>query len=218
MNENKMQVIEKRIERTAEALRKNNMEVIVAETKEKALHKIKSMILEGDIIGCGGSKTLEEIGLIDYLNDHPRDFNFLSRKRTDDDLFTIQDKREIQRQSLLSDIYFSSSNAVTENGELFNIDGNANRIAALAFGPKSVVVVVGYNKIVKDIDEAYKRVKRLAAPANALRLGIETPCAKVGECQNCKLPQKICCSALIQGQQRNAGRIKVIIVKEELGF
>lgn len=217
MDENKAKIIEMRLEKTKKALINNNMNAIVVDSKEQALKKIRSMILEGDIIGAGGSRTLDEIGLIDYLNEHPREFDFIGRRRSEEELFSLN-KREIQRQSLLSDIFFCSSNAITENGELFNIDGNGNRVAALAFGPKSVVVVAGYNKIVKDIDEAYQRVRRISAPANALRLGLETPCSVAGECQDCRSDCKICCSALIQGWQRNKNRITVILVKEELGF
>ncbi|MEG1447876.1 MAG: lactate utilization protein [Oscillospiraceae bacterium] len=218
MNDLQMQIIEKRIERTVEALKKNNMDAVFVQTKEQALRKIKSCLLEGDTVGSGGSETLNEIGIIDYLNDHLREYNFLSTARRGDDLFSPQEKYQMQRQSLLSDMYLSGANAITENGEIFNIDGNSNRVAALAFGPKSVIIVVGYNKIVKDVDAAIERVKRDAAPANAIRLGYDTPCAKTGVCQDCKSPQRVCCTYMLQRFQRNKNRIKVIIVGEELGL
>lgn len=112
----------------------------------------------------------------------------------------------------------SSANAITENGELYNVDGNSNRVAALVYGPDSVIVVAGYNKIVPDIDAAVQRVKKVAAPINAVRLHCETPCAKVGECMNCHSEGRICCNYVVSAQQRHKNRIKVVLVGEELGF
>ena len=111
-----------------------------------------------------------------------------------------------------------SSNAITENGELYNVDGNGNRVAALVWGPKSVIVVAGYNKIVKDIDEAKTRVREIAAPSNAARLGCDTPCTKTGHCMDCSSSKRICATTVITGRQRVENRIKVILVGEELGY
>ena len=111
-----------------------------------------------------------------------------------------------------------SSNAVTEEGELYNVDGNSNRVAALAYGPDSVIVVAGCNKIVPDIAAAVERVKKIAAPVNATRLHCSTPCAKTGECMNCHSDGRICCNYLVSAQQRHQDRIKVILVGEELGY
>lgn len=122
-----------------------------------------------------------------------------------------------------------STNALTENGELYNVDGNSNRVAALLYGPKSVIVVCGINKIVKNIDEAIKRVKTIAAPHNTIRLGIETPCGKTGECvslrkenpefcDGCHGDTRICCNYVVSAQQRHIDRIKVIIIGEEYGY
>ena len=127
-------------------------------------------------------------------------------------------------------MYFTSTNAVTENGELYNVDGTGNRVAAIVYGPKSVVVVCGYNKIVRDLKEAEMRVKEIAAPANTIRLNKNTYCSKCGVCvsakdgestglaKGCKSEDRICCSYLVSGYQRQKNRIKVIIVGEELGF
>lgn len=128
-----------------------------------------------------------------------------------------------------SDVYFASSNAITENGELYNVDGNSNRVAAILYGPKSVILVCGYNKIVKNIDEAIDRVKRIAAPSNTIRLNIETPCGKTGKCitadkegaelcSGCKSDRRICCNYVVCAQQRHKDRIKVIIIGEKYGY
>ena len=218
MDELQMQILEKRIEKTVKALKANNMEAIYVKTKEEALRKVKSYLLEGDTIGSGSSETLKQIGIIDYLSEHPREYNYLFRKKSEDDLFSPQERTEIQRRSLLSDVFLSGTNAVTEEGELFNIDGNSNRVAALAFGPKSVVIVVGYNKIVKDAKAALERVRREAAPVDALRFGRETPCVKTGECTNCKSPDRVCSTFMLQSFQCHKNRIKVIIVGEQLGY
>ena len=111
-----------------------------------------------------------------------------------------------------------SSNAITEKGELYNVDGNGNRVAALIWGPKNVIIVAGYNKIVKDIDESRARIEEIAAPANATRLGCDTPCTKTGHCMNCASPKRICATTVITGWQRVQNRIKVILVGEELGY
>ena len=117
-----------------------------------------------------------------------------------------------------SPVYFASANAVTEAGEVLNVDGNANRVAAITFGPASVILVVGSNKIVKDLAAADARVKAVAAPANAKRLSCKTPCAVTGQCENCQSPGRICCTYVLHRYQRVPGRIKVILVGQELGY
>ena len=117
-----------------------------------------------------------------------------------------------------SDVYFAGTNAVTENGCLYNVDGNGNRVAAMIYGPKSVVVVVGVNKIVSDLDAAKERVRKIAAPANTVRLSCDTPCAKTGECMDCNSPSRICCNFVVMSNQRVKDRLKVIILDESLGY
>ena len=131
---------------------------------------------------------------------------------------TPEQKKQIFRQAFSADVYLMSSNAVTEEGELYNVDGNSNRVAALAYGPDSVIVVAGCNKIVPDIAAAVERVKKIAAPVNATRLHCSTPCAKTGECMNCHSDGRICCNYLVSAQQRHQDRIKVILVGGELGY
>ena len=125
---------------------------------------------------------------------------------------------DIYRRAFFADTFLASANAVTEAGEIFNVDGNSNRIAAIAFGPKSVILVVGYNKLVRDLDEAETRLETIAAPANAIRLHKKTPCVQTGVCAHCKSPDRICCTSMVMRQQREPGRVKVILVGESLGF
>ena len=154
--------------------------------------------------------TLFEAGVMELLRNG--NYNFLDRYAEGADI------QGIYEAAFTSDVYFMSSNAITENGELYNVDGNGNRVAALTWGPKSVIIVAGYNKIVKDLDEAAERVKDIAAPANATRLGCDTPCTKVGHCMNCASQRRICATTVICARQRVQNRIKVILVGEELGY
>ena len=126
--------------------------------------------------------------------------------------------QEIFRQAFTCDTYIMSSNAITENGELYNVDGNGNRIAALAFGPKSVIVIAGYNKLVPDLEAARQRVRDTAAPANAVRLDRKTPCKVLGACRDCRSDERLCSIYSVMAQQSKKGRIKVILVGEQLGY
>lgn len=210
MDKNKYDIIRLKMERTAEALRDNNMYCECVDSTEEALEIIESFLNEGDTVAVGGSMTLDDMGVLDMLRDGR--YNFLDRYEEGADV------QKIFRDSFSADVYLTSSNAITENGELYNVDGNGNRVAALIFGPKSVIVVAGYNKIVKDIEAAKVRVQEIAAPANATRLGCQTPCTKTGHCMNCASPQRICATAVITGRQRVQNRIKVILIGEELGY
>ena len=210
MDKNKYDIIRLKMERTAEALRDNNMYCECVDSTEEALEVVESLLNEGDTVAVGGSMTLEEIGVLDMLRSG--NYNFLDRYKDGADV------QKIFRDSFFADVYLTSSNAITENGELYNVDGNANRVAAMTFGPKSVIVVAGYNKIVKDLDAAKVRVQEIAAPANATSLGCETPCTKTGHCMNCASPKRICATTVIMARQRVQNRIKVILVGEELGY
>lgn len=222
MDRNLNSVIEKRIERTIENLKKNNFEARYAKTKEDALEIVKEYLKDGDTISNGGSVSVAECGVYDYIKAH--NFNYLDRLTAK----TSEETEAIYCAAFSCDVYFCSSNAVTENGELYNVDGNSNRIACISYGPKSVVMIVGVNKIVRDIGEAVKRVKSVAAPANCERLGCQTYCKAEGECvslskggdicSGCSSDARICCNYLISSKQRHKNRIKVIIVGEELGY
>jgi len=224
MNENLKYVIEKKIERTADALRKNNMEAYIAESRGEVANIVASLIKEGDMIGVGGSETLNECGILNLVRSEK--YRFINRYAPG---LTRDEVHKLHVQAIGADVYLSGTNAITEDGVLYNVDGNANRIAAIAFGPKSVIIVAGYNKIVKDLDEAVKRVKNIAAPANTKRLSCPSYCEKAGQClslaegsdvmtDGCRGDGRICCDYLISARQRIKGRIKVILVKESLGF
>ena len=215
MDKNKYEIIRLKMERCAEALRKNNIYCECVENTEEALDVISTLIHPGDTVAVGGSMSLFEAGVIDMLRNGT--YNFLDRYESG---LTPSQVSDIYMQSFSADAYFMSSNAITEKGELYNVDGNGNRIAALIYGPKSVIVVAGYNKIVKDVDEAKKRVCEIAAPANAVRLKTDSPCTQTGRCVNCMSDSRICATAVITGHQmpRFKDRIKVILVGEELGY
>lgn len=202
-------------------LRKNHLNPVFVPSKDEVIPLIKQLLHDGDVVAVGGSVTLDETGVIELLRNG--DYQFLDRYA---DGLTRKQIEELFRQSFFSDAYVCSSNAVTESGELYNVDGTGNRVAALAYGPKKVIIVVGVNKIVKDLDEAVRRVKTCAAPPNTHRLGFETYCNKVGHCMmvdggmtdGCAADMRICCSYLVTGYQRQKDRIHVILVGEPCGY
>ena len=213
MDKNSNWVMEQRVKRTMENLEKNNMDAYFVEDEKAALQKVAGLINEGDTVSVGGSMTLFETGIIDYLRCGK--YNFLDRYKEG---ITPQDLKEIYRKSFSADAYFSSSNALTEAGELYNVDGNGNRVAAKLYGPDKVIVIVGVNKIVKNVQEAIDRNKAISAPANCKRLNRKTPCAEVGYCMDCKSAERICNEYVLIRRQGLKGRIKVIIVGKELGY
>lgn len=212
MNDNLKKSIMLRLASVAKALNQNHMEATVIESKEELLEKIKKLISKDDKIFSGGSETLKETGIIEMLNNGGYDYYY--RGRCD----KYGEPLDVMREAFYGDWYFTSANAVTLDGELYNVDGNANRVAAISYGPKNVIVVVGYNKIVKDIKEAVERVKAIAAPANCVRLEKNTGCAVTGHCTECKTEDRICCTYTVHGYQRECGRIKVFLLPEELGY
>ncbi len=211
MNEFILQNTERRIQRVMEAIRANNMEAYYVKTAAEVRPFVESMIPEGATVSNGGSATLAETGVMDLLASGR--YHYLDRSKV-----SGEELDALYRQVFSADWYLASSNAVTEAGELFNVDGNSNRVAAITFGPKNVLLVVGCNKIVRDLTEAYHRVKETAAPANTARLSCKTPCAATGVCVECHSPGRICCTTTIHQYQRLPGRIKVLLVGEPLGF
>lgn len=222
MNEIKKSLIEKKIARTGENLKKNNMEFYYAPTAADVKGIVAGLLHPGDVISHGGSVSMAECGIGELIRSP--EYEYLDRSAV-----PAEEVPEIYRKAFFADVYISSSNAITEDGILYNVDGNSNRIAAIAYGPKSVVIIAGYNKIVRNLEEAEVRVKTEAAPPNCVRLDCKTPCAETGECislknngrqisDGCHGDGRICCNYLISAQQRQKGRIKVILVGEELGF
>lgn len=199
-------------EKVIKGLQSRNMEAFFVETKEEALSKALELIDEGSSIGWGGSVSVESIGLIKALSEG----NYITIDRSK--ATSIEEKEKLQRDCFNGDYYLTSSNAVTEDGILVNIDGNSNRVAAICYGPKKVIMIVGMNKVVKTEGDALARARNIAAPINAQRFPLSTPCVKTGSCMNCLNPQTICCQFLTTRYSRQADRIKVILVNENLGF
>ncbi len=209
------------IYKVMENLRKNGITAEYVETKEAVLPIIRDLIPIGSTVATGGSRTLAEAGVIDLLKNG--EYTYFDRM---DPSLTAEEKQKMTTKGNTADVYLCSSNAITESGELYNVDGFCNRIAAIAFGPKKVIMVVGINKIVPNIDAAIRRVKTIAAPLNTQRLNCDTYCRTAGVCMGvdgsmtdgCHSPARICCNYLISAQQRIPERIHVILVGENLGF
>ncbi|MBQ9029986.1 MAG: lactate utilization protein [Parasporobacterium sp.] len=190
-------------------LASRNMTGYYAASREEALQLALSLIPEGSSVTMGGAMSAHEIGLVQALKDG--NYNFIDRDE-------YEDKRKAMLLAYDADVFLSSVNAMTEDGVLVNIDGNSNRVSAIAQGPKKVVFIVGMNKVCSDVDGAMKRARNVAAPINAQRFGLKTPCASTGSCMNCKSPDTICCQFLITRFSRHEGRIHVILVNDQLGF
>ncbi len=182
------------------------------ENKEEALATAKRFLTPDCSVSFGGSATLNEIGLIDELKHS--DYILYDRA----DAVTPEEKTAMYAKIVTADYYFMSSNAITLNGELVNIDGFGNRVACLITGPKNVIIVAGMNKVVPDVESAIARIRNIAAPPNAVRLHTDTPCAELGRCADCLTDDCICCQTVITRKSRIPNRIKVILVGEELGF
>lgn len=196
-------------QKVIKGLESRNMSGYYAESREEALKIALDLIPQGSSVTMGGCMSAQEIGLVDAVKQG--DYHFIDRN-------AYEDKREAMLLAYDADVFLSSANAMTDDGVLVNIDGNSNRVSAIAQGPKKVIFIVGMNKVCNDIDSAMKRARNVAAPINAQRFGLSTPCAKLGTCMNCKSPDTICCQFLITRFSRHAGRIHVILVDENLGF
>lgn len=204
---------EMKINRTIEALKKNNMNGYYAKNRDEVIKLIEDIVAEGAKVAVGGSETLSELGVLEHLRSGR--YDFLDRYKAG---LTPEEVTNIFKQSFLADAYLSGCNAITENGELYNVDGNGNRVAAMLYGPDKVIVICGVNKIVKDVDEAIKRNREISAPMNAKRLKRKTPCAKVGYCMDCNSPERICNEYTLIKKQRSAERMHVIFLNENLGY
>jgi len=191
-------------------LKSRNMTGHYAADREEALRIALGLIPEGASVTMGGAMSAHEIGLVQALKEGP--YNFIDRD-------ACVDKRAAMLAAYDADVFLSSVNAMTSDGILVNIDGNSNRVSAIAQGPKKVVFIVGMNKVCgADLDSAMKRARNVAAPTNAQRFGLSTPCTKTGTCMDCKSPDTICCQFLITRYSRHADRIHVILVNDSLGF
>lgn len=213
-----------RMEAVMRGLERNNIRPYFVKKREEVVPLAAGLLRAGETVSAGGSLSLKECGVLDLLSGG--DYRCLDRYApglTDDEI------KSVFVEAMGADTYFCSANAVTEAGELYNVDGNANRVSAIAHGPKSVIMVVGRNKLVPDLDAAVLRVKTLVAPRICQRRGRRTYCREAGRCvslaegrtdmtSGCDSPERVCCTYLVTGRQRVKDRIKVILVDEELGI
>ncbi len=203
----------KKIERTIKALNNNNMNGYYIESKEKLFDKIKELVPEKSVVAFGGSMTIHEIGVVDFVKQE----NYTVLDRFQEGI-TGAEIKKIFKESFFADAYITSTNALTEEGELYNVDGTGNRVAAMMFGPEKVLVICGENKLVCDLDEAQLRMETIAAPANNKRLGRKTPCINTGVCEECNSQEKICRNYTAIKSQGEKDRIHVLILKGDFGY
>ena len=196
-------------QKVVKGLNSRNMTGYYAESRDEARKIALSLIGEGASVAMGGAVSAHEIGLVDALK--AGNYRFIDRD-------AYEDKRAAMLAAYDADVFLSSANAITEDGVMVNIDGNANRVSAICQGPKKVVFIVGMNKVCPDLDSAMKRARNVAAPINAQRFGLNTPCSRTGACMDCKSPDTICCQFLITRFSRHEGRIHVVLVNDSLGF
>lgn len=206
-------VMKQKIERTIKGLEKNNMKGHYVEDINALHNLLESLLVEGSTIGLGGSMTLFETKTLDFI----REGNYDLLDRYAEGL-TADDIKRIYRESFFADTYLMSTNAITEAGELYNVDGRGNRVAALIYGPDQVIVIAGVNKIVDDLDEAIRRNESIAAPANTKRLGLNNPCKEVGYCVDCNSDTRICNNYTVIKNSLEKDRIHVILLNEDFGY
>jgi L-lactate utilization protein LutB len=204
---------EKQVERTVKALKKNNFEAVFVPDSKTALEEVMKQIPDGATVGVGGSVTLDQVGILKALEKKKIHLIWPNQQAKD-----MDERMELIRKSFSSDIFLSGTNAVTEDGRLFNVDATGNRVGAMFIGPKKTIIVTGVNKIVKDLEAAEKRVKEWIAPQNAKRLNRKTPCVETGVCGDCSSPDRICNIYVTLAKRPSRTEVVVILVGEVLGI
>jgi hypothetical protein len=204
---------EKQVERTINALKKNRFEALFVIDAKTAFEEVMKRIPDGATVGIGGSVTLAQLGLSEALGKRKIQFIWPQQQAKSD-----EERLELFRKCFFADVFLSSTNAVTEDGKLYNVDATGNRVGAMFIGPKKTIVVCGVNKIVKDLDAAEKRVKEWAAPQNAKRLNRKTPCVETGVCEDCSSPDRICNIYVTLAKKPARTDVAVILVGEYLGI
>ena len=204
---------ELQVKRTIVALKKNNFDARFFPKASEALAEVWKMIPEGSTVGYGGSLTLNQLGFIEEAQ--KRSVKFLNPFAKG---LSPEEGEKIRRQIFSADFFLASSNAITEDGKLYNIDATGNRVGPMIYGPKKVILLCGVNKIVKDIDEAQKKVQEWTAPMNVKRLGYKNPCGQTGECSDCASPERICNAYVILAKKPRRTDISVFIIGEFLGL
>lgn len=204
---------EKSILKAIKALKNNNINAKQVFSIKELHSEISNLLKDGDTVSCGGSQTLFQTGIIDLLKNG--NYNYLDRY---DDNLTKDELKNLFRKCFFANAYFSSVNALTEDGLIFNVDANGNRVAPMLFGPDKVILVVGKNKIVKTLEDAISRNKTISGPLNSKRISAKTPCVKVGRCMDCNSPERICCEYTVIKRQKEKDRIYVFVIDESYGF
>ena len=193
-------------------LKRRNFEAFYCPTAAEAVERVSAMIPDGSSVSWGGSMTIRDMGLTAVL--HKRDLTLLDRDLAE----TREEAQRIYREAFSADYYLSSVNAISEDGVIVNIDGNGNRVAAITFGPKHVILIAGLNKVTQDVQSALARARSTASPINAARFDIKTPCRTDGTCHNCNSPESICNYIHFMRNSHPAGRHTVVLVGEDLGY
>lgn len=212
MHEARHAAFEKTAQTIIKNLKKRNMEGYYCASSADAVELVRQLVPEGSSITWGGSESFAETGVKDMLL--AGNYRIIDRSKAT----TPEEERAIWQERATADFHFMSANALTSGGEIVNIDGNADRLSLLLHGPEHVIMLVGANKIVADVDEGVKRIRTYACPPNAARLHTETPCELTGVCSECHAPKCMCCQIVVTRHSRHTGRIKVILVGEDLGF
>lgn len=212
MADPKQKYYEKRAQLLIKNLKSRHFEGYYCADKASALAKALELIPKGATVGWGGALSAQQIGLLDALNEG--DYNAIDRDKAP----SPEERENAMKQCLLADVFITGTNALSIDGQMVNIDGNGNRVAAIVYGPKSVIVIAGMNKVVDSLEAAVTRARTVAAPMNKQRFPMQTPCEVTGTCADCKSDGCICNQLLITRNCKPAGRIKIILVGEELGF
>lgn len=212
MDENLKELYRIKNEQIKKAFEKNQMECSFM-TREELMDYLSTLLVDGKKVAVGGSVTLNQLGIIDLIR--KSDVAFYDRY---DPSLSSAELEDVMRESFFADILLTSTNALTQDGCLYNIDGNGNRVASMIFGPKKVIVIAGKNKVFASEEEALTHIRQVSAPANALRLKKNTPCTKLGSCQDCFSPERICSSYVKLAWQGKKNRFHVILLDEELGY
>lgn len=212
MADPKQKFYEKRAQLLAKNLKSRHFDAYYCETKEDALAKALELIPNGASVGWGGALSAQQIGLLDAVK--AGEYQAIDRDQTT----TPEERTQAQKKCLLADVFITGANALSMDGQMVNIDGNGNRVAAIVYGPESVIVIAGMNKAVATLEDAVIRARTIAAPMNKQRFALQTPCEVTGACADCKSEGCICNQILITRNSQPAGRIKVILVGEALGF
>ena len=212
MTDPKQKYYDKRGELLVKNLHSRHYEAYYCETKEKALEKALELIPRGATVGWGGAMSAKQIGLLDAMNNG--EYHAIDRDKTSNP----EERKKAMKSCLLADVFITGANALSMDGQMVNIDGNGNRVAAIVYGPESIIVVAGMNKVMDTLEAAMIRARTIAAPMNKQRFALQTPCEITGTCADCKSEGCICNQILITRNSKPAGRIKVILVGEDLGL